>query len=94
MPVTLSGTTFPAQAGFSVSARNFPKAVNRNRIKRLAREAWRLQKQPFYDFLVQQNLQIIIFFIYTGKELPSYGLFSDKFSVILERLKKELAEKL
>src|SRR6188474_2781975 len=36
--------TAQLQAGFSVSSRNFKKAVDRNRIKRLLREAYRLQK--------------------------------------------------
>jgi ribonuclease P protein component len=32
------------QFGVGVSAKNFKKAVDRNRIKRLTRKAWRLQK--------------------------------------------------
>lgn len=92
MATDLSGLNTPVQAGFSASSRNFRKATDRNRIKRLSREAWRLQKHDLYDFLRQQNLQIIIFFIYTGKELPSYPLVSDKFSIILEKLKKELVK--
>ena len=35
--------------GTGVSAKNFKKAVDRNRIKRLTREAWRLQKNEIRD---------------------------------------------
>ena len=35
---------FPVQTGVSVSKRNFKRAVDRNRIKRLMREAYRLNK--------------------------------------------------
>jgi ribonuclease P protein component len=33
------------KAGFTVSSKNFPRAVDRNRIKRLTREGYRLQKK-------------------------------------------------
>ena len=38
------GQSTALQAGFSVSSRNFKKAVDRNRIKRLLRESYRKQK--------------------------------------------------
>ena len=38
------GQATALQAGFSVSSRNFRKAVDRNRIKRLLRESYRKQK--------------------------------------------------
>ena len=60
------------QAGFGASSRNFKTAVDRNRIKRLAREAYRLQKNILKDKLKEQNRKMNVFFIYTGKALPLY----------------------
>lgn len=61
------------QFGVGASSRFFKKAVDRNRIKRLGREAWRLQKQELLQALEEQNKQLDVFFIYTGKELPAYA---------------------
>jgi ribonuclease P protein component len=60
------------QFGAGVSKRNFKKAVDRNRIKRLMREAYRLQKITLQEKLIEKKIQLNIFFIYTGKELPEY----------------------
>ena len=68
----LSKEAMRLQFGVGASSRFFKKAVDRNRIKRLGREAWRLQKQAVHEMLEQQNLGLNVFFIYTGKELPDY----------------------
>ena len=76
------------QAGFSTSTRNFKKAVDRNRIKRLMRECYRLQKNSLQTELEENHKNLAVFFIYTGKELPEYSLVFDKIGSALERLEK------
>lgn len=74
------------QTGFGVSSRQFKKAVQRNRIKRQMREAYRLQKNELQSMLQQKNAKLAVFLVYIGKELPDYALVSEKINVILKRL--------
>ena len=72
-----------AQVGVSVSKRNFKHAVDRNRIKRLMREAYRLNKHTLLDNIEKQ---IVVMIIYTQrKELP-FDLINSKMNSTLKKL--------
>ena len=79
------------QVGVSVSKRNFKRAVDRNRIKRLLREAYRLQKKELLELLTEQKKKGFVFFIYTDKQLPEYSLISDTITKALNVLKKKVS---
>jgi ribonuclease P protein component len=81
-------TASALQFGTGVSARNFKKAVDRNKIKRLTREAYRLQKKALYQLLIEKKLLLNVFFVYTGKELPEYKLVFEKVKIALQKLSK------
>jgi ribonuclease P protein component len=84
--LTTHHLSFPLQFGVGVSGKNFKRAVDRNRIKRSIREAYRLQKQELQEILKQKKLQLNVFFIYVGKEMPEFNTIREKVNVILNKL--------
>ena len=53
------------QAGVGAPSRTFRKAVQRNRVKRLLREAYRLEKPNFITQAALDNKRVNLFFLYT-----------------------------
>ena len=74
------------QAGFTVSSKNFPRAVDRNRIKRLSREAYRLQNNELKKAIPANHKSLQLFFIYTGREILSYEEISSPIKKLLDKL--------
>lgn len=74
------------KAGFTVSSKNFPRAVDRNRIKRLSRESYRLQKMELEAGVLKNKSLLHLFFIYTGKEILTYDEISTRLKQVLDKL--------
>ena len=80
------------QFGVGVSSKNFKKAVDRNRIKRLTKEAYRLQKNGLQQQLKEKKTGLDLFIIYTGKELPEYKNVYKNITVILQKLSNNIGQ--
>ncbi len=74
------------KCAFSVPKRKFKKAVERNYIKRIMCEAYRLNKQPLITLLKskEQKLQLLLTFI--GNEMPNYKEIESKIILTLHHL--------
>lgn len=79
---------FPVRISFAVPKRNFKKAVDRNRIKRLLRETYRHHKHELYETLKSKDVKISVMFIYTAKEKPDHTGLERKIILSLQRLSK------
>ena len=66
---TAHTSDFPCQVGVSVAKKNYKLAVDRNRLKRLMRETYRLQKQIVYNNLDKPYVFMIS---YIGREEIKY----------------------
>jgi ribonuclease P protein component len=81
-----TGTESPARLAVSVSKRSFKKAVDRNRIKRLTREAWRYNKHTLYRHLEKNNINLVLMLVYTQEEMPDYDLIEKKVEKVVSKL--------
>lgn len=63
----------PVSFLISVSKKRFKRAVKRNAMKRLAREAFRLHKADFQDVVHAAGKELLLAFLYLDKEIATYA---------------------
>ncbi len=78
------------QAAFSVPKKLFKNAVDRNKIKRRMREAYRKNKSALYSLISKNNIQYALLFVFIGKEIVSYSETEEKIKIILNRFAENI----
>ncbi|AEE50633.1 Ribonuclease P protein component [Haliscomenobacter hydrossis DSM 1100] len=92
LPVEPENTSFPAQFTVSVPKKKFKKAVDRNRLRRQIREAYRLNKQLLYRNLDPSQKVYALMVIYVAKETVEYTEIETNMHRGLRRLGKILRD--
>ncbi len=91
---TLESVESPAsgtlQAGVGAPSRTFRKAVARNRVKRLLREGYRLERPAFIETAVIKGLRINLFFLYTDATVITQKEMQEKIKQLLSRLSEKI----
>jgi len=78
----------PFQVVFSAPKKKFKRAHERSRIKRISREAFRLNKAEFELYLKSQNKQLALFVVYTAPAEISF----DELNKSVRKMQKKLTE--
>lgn len=79
------------QAGVGAPSRTFRKAVMRNRVKRLLREGYRLEKPAFVANAALQGKRVNLFFLYTDRVVLPQKEIQEKIKQLLSRFAEKLS---
>ena len=80
----------PVQFALSVPKRNFKKAVDRNRIRRQVREAYRTNKSNLYERLDGVSTPYGLMVLFTGREAVPYDVIERKMVYLLKRFANQV----
>ncbi len=80
----------PAQVMIVAPKRKFRHAVDRNRVRRLTRECYRLRKDSIYSFLQEHNVSIVFSMVYIHNEIMPFEQLGNKMDKLLAALENDI----
>ena len=83
-------TDGPCQVMIVAPKRKFHHAVDRNRVRRLTRECYRVRKATLYSFLQEHNTSIVFSMVYVHNEILSCEQLGKKMDKLFESLEKDI----
>ena len=87
--VERSQTDVPVQVLISVPKKRFKHAVDRNRVKRQVREAYRQHKQPLVD-AIPAGQSLLLGFIWVSDSLDASSIVVSRIAKLLTRITEKL----
>ena len=88
----ISGSDFAPRVLIWTPKSLFKHAVDRNHLRRLMREAYRLQAQPLRDFCADNQLSLQLAFNYMDREIRTQQQINKAMSKALNKLQTMLGE--
>lgn len=76
--------------GVSVPKKRFKKAVDRNKIKRLIKESYRVNKNEIWESVTSKNKSCLLMFVFSGNEVLPYTTIEKKIILLLQELEAKL----
>ena len=81
----------PVRIGFSIPKKRIKKAVGRNKVRRVLKEAWRLNKHSLYG-VIPEGTQLHGFLVYTGSEKLTFAEAETAVRKAISKLKIAIAK--
>lgn len=84
------GQKFPAKVAILVPKKKFPRAVDRNLMKRRIRESYRQNKQPLYELLNKSDLKLLLVIMILSDEILTFAKIESSLKDLLLKLSKHI----